>query len=102
LGATHKPNGTVDAFVSTLIIGHLVVQVWGGAGDGVYEPFKAVATSTADSVMIYPPASGVVAWPPPRLLEEEDLDRFIREPYAYASDSAELLEWRDRRRAAED
>lgn len=91
------PDDRPDAFVTTLGIGFLVVQVWGGHGSDTGEGLTRTGTSASRAVMVWPPVMGTVSWPPAMPVEEEDLDAFTREVIIWADDSPDLAAWRSRR-----
>ncbi|MEI2698807.1 MAG: hypothetical protein V9E94_10830 [Microthrixaceae bacterium] len=49
--------------VPPIVIGHLVVQVWGGSGSGTTD-LQRPGIVIAEAAMVWPPVPGPVSWPP--------------------------------------
>src|SRR5690606_32644354 len=63
VATTQVPDGPPDVLCSTLLIGHVAVQVWGGAGAGPVD-LQTVGTRIGDAVMVWPPVPPSALWPP--------------------------------------
>jgi predicted alpha/beta hydrolase family esterase len=93
VGSTEQgPQAKADGLCSTLLIGNLVVQVWGGEGAGPIDLTKA-GTAISNAVMIWPPVPGVASWPPRVALNEETAEVFMREPFQGADRPGFLDGW---------
>lgn len=92
VATTHPPDGPSDILCSTVLIGHLAVQVWGGHGAGTVD-LKASGTVIGDAVMIWPPVAIGAPWPPSRPITEEQMEEFMRQPIPRSVNEGLLDGW---------
>ena len=65
-------------FLTTLVLNHLVIQVFGRAGSvhaGVLEQ-SPTGFHNGKSFSVWPPQPSVVGWPPPLVIRDAELDTF--------------------------
>lgn len=79
VATTVVPDGEPDVLCSTLLVGHVVIQVWGGEGVGPVD-LQQGGTLISDAVMIWPPVPGIAAWPPKVCLTADTIEAFLRQP----------------------
>jgi hypothetical protein len=69
------PSGEFDAHVATILVGHLLLQVFGYVGE---EMTLEHGRRMRDSTFQIWPYVGPIVWPPKRLVNERDLTAFTR------------------------
>lgn len=75
-GVGYVDNRTGEKIIClTLVIGCLVVQVFGGPGAGVHG-LQTSSIPRTDRIRIFPPATNTVQWPPPVVLNDQALPAF--------------------------
>ena len=92
VAASDPSEGVPDVLCTTIVIGHLVVQVWGGSGSGTTD-LQRPGTVIAEAAMVWPPVPGPVSWPPRVSLTGSRLEEFIREPLPGADRPGFLDGW---------
>jgi hypothetical protein len=61
-----EPDDPSDAFATLLVVGFCIIQVWGGHGADVGPGLTQPGTKIGRAVMIWPPTTETVEWPPRR------------------------------------
>lgn len=75
-GVGYVDNRTGEKIIClTLVIGCLVVQVFGGPGAGTHG-LQTSSMPRTDRIRIFPPATNTVQWPPPVALNDQTLSAF--------------------------
>ena len=75
-GVGYVDNRTGEKIIClTLVIGCLVVQVFGGPGAGTHG-LQTGSMPRTDRIRIFPPATNTVQWPPPVALNDQTLPAF--------------------------
>lgn len=96
VGAAEPTFDVANVFCATLVLGFLIIQVWGGPGDQHWQPYSVVGAHGGHSVSINPPVPPLARWPPPEPVADEDLAEFAEAPFLRAEETPELAAWRQR------
>ena len=81
------------AVLGTVALGHLLLQAWGGPSIAALDMAKT-GTSNGKAIMIWPPVLGSVSWPPTDLIQADQLEDFIAEPFPNARPIMAPDSWR--------
>ena len=90
------PSPAPDAIATMLVLGWLVIQVWGGHGAPTSVEEFGVGWRTDEGIVVWPPVMSEVVWPPVTAMSEEALDQSFRDLLHWAEDSPELKAGRER------
>lgn len=92
VASSDSSEGVPDTLCTTVVIGCLVVQVWGGSGSGPTD-LQRPGIVMDEAAMVWPPVPGQVTWPPRVPLTDSRLEEFIREPIPGADRPGFLDGW---------
>ncbi len=88
---TKLPN----VLCSSLLIGHLIIQCWGGPGVGTLN-LQVAGTSISNAIMIWPPIPTGASWPPSVPITKETTEAFLREPIPHSINPGFFQGWSNR------
>jgi hypothetical protein len=83
-----------NLFSTTLVLGELIVQGWGGAA---HPPHKMteMGSVSVEAIVLWPPVPSTVRWPP--AVAVTDFEVFCRAPFPGTPDGTVLADWRRRK-----